>query len=187
MNRTPTPRTSEVTRGDEAPYRIRSSLYAALSSPSGSPPFLRLSPLGGREQVSRPTPHTPPVMRIPNTFIDRGLGESVSIEERRSKWISPSTGREAEHERLSQQLLNERRSNLAASTSTCRRSLREQHPVPSPAADRDHTQSVSSMCGQPDTPSYQNRILTRTFQHPPLNTDWGNVPTATQSLLYTNS
>jgi hypothetical protein len=158
-----------VTNEDMSPHAIDEA-YDELAVQSGTPdPELaaRLNALPTRQSVSK-------IRSLFESRIDEN-GSRAPLRSAPLKVMNPTP------------ILNERRPNLAAAISTRRRPLPEQHPVPSPAADRDHTQSVDSMRVQPDTPSHQNRLLARTFQHPPANADWGNVPTATQSLPHTNS
>jgi hypothetical protein len=158
-----------VTNEDMSPHAIDEA-YDELAVQSGTPdPELaaRLNALPTRQSVSK-------IRSLFESRIDEN-GSPAPLRSAPLKVMKPTP------------ILNERRPNLAAATSTRRRPLPEQHPVPSPAADRDHTQSVDSMRVQPDTPSHQNRLLARTFQHPPPNADWGNVPTATQSLPHTKS
>ncbi|KAH3978336.1 hypothetical protein HBH52_108860 [Parastagonospora nodorum] len=52
-------------------------------------------------------------------------------------------------------------------------------PIREPSAD--------SMRAQSDSPSYMQRVLGRKRVHPPVNTEWANVPAATQDLEFTNS
>jgi hypothetical protein len=47
--------------------------------------------------------------------------------------------------------------------------------------------SADSMRAQNDSPSYMQRVLGRKRIHPPVNTEWANVPATTQDLEFTNS
>ncbi|KAH5707716.1 hypothetical protein HBI20_201380 [Parastagonospora nodorum] len=46
---------------------------------------------------------------------------------------------------------------------------------------------ADSMRAQSDSPSYMQRVLGRKRVHPLVNTEWANVPAATQDLEFTNS
>jgi hypothetical protein len=108
----------EVPRREGVPHRSSSSMYAVSSASPASPSILKVSPLVGSDQVPLRSPRTPPVIKKPNSFHDSGKGKSVMGD--RKKWSAPSVGRVAENESLSQQLLNEQRSDLAVATSTRR-------------------------------------------------------------------
>jgi hypothetical protein len=43
------------------------------------------------------------------------------------------------------------------------------------------------MRAENDSPTYMLRTLTRKHVHPPVNTAWGDVPTADQNLAFINS
>lgn len=55
--------------------------------------------------------------------------------------------------------------------------------LPAPAREP----SASSMRVENDSPSYMTRMLGRKRVHPPVNTEWANVPAATQDLDFTIS
>jgi hypothetical protein len=133
-----------------------------------------------------------------STFEDSGVSTSNTSHDTRAS--TPSFLRVARNERLGHQTLAppfstpplaqvRRRLVFVAAEIPVQMSLAQyqQYPVSIRAADRNSTNSPDSMRGQNDTSAYQKHSLGRRHIHPPLTTEWANVPTADQNLVSTNS
>ncbi|KAH7075106.1 hypothetical protein FB567DRAFT_553378 [Paraphoma chrysanthemicola] len=64
---------------------------------------------------------------------------------------------------------------------------RQQWPVATPEVDRSGTGTPDSLYAYPDSPAYMKSTLARKHVHPPVNTEWANVPPAGQKLEHINS
>ncbi|KAH7064372.1 hypothetical protein BKA63DRAFT_572280 [Paraphoma chrysanthemicola] len=64
---------------------------------------------------------------------------------------------------------------------------RQQWPVATSQADMPRIDTPDSLYACPDSPAYMKSTLARKHVHPPVNTEWANVPPAGQKLEYVNS
>tara|TARA_R110002003_G_scaffold805_2_gene21468 strand:+ start:323 stop:886 length:564 start_codon:yes stop_codon:yes gene_type:complete len=83
-----------------------------------------------------------------------------------------------------------RRKPVASGSFTPVHSVQEapqQFPIATPRADEVRIDTPDSLYVSPDSPGYMKPTLARKHVHPPMNTEWANVPPAGQKLEHLNS
>ena len=171
---------------------------------NGSPVSLAPQPL--RVVNTSPTPNS-------LTPVGTGVRPAVSSRSSSSLYASPSTANPSSSSQLSASDSSEF-NDSGVGSSDARQSPTGATPSPHPTVENPprgipavtrkpvpdnfnrpsrnpsapaREPSASSMRVENDSPAYMTRMLGRKRVHPPVNTEWANVPAATQDLAFTNS